>query len=58
MLLSGLGVVVLAVVAVSKPLHVIHITGDDNGYNDLGYFNGGRTHTPVGRSFPALTTNI
>lgn len=32
--------------APSKPRHIIKIVGDDVGYNDLGFTNGGRVHTP------------
>lgn len=30
----------------ATPPHIIHIVADDLGYNDLGLFNGEKTHTP------------
>jgi arylsulfatase A-like enzyme len=29
-----------------KPTAIVHVVADDLGYNDLGYTNGGLTHTP------------
>lgn len=37
---------VLAVLSASQHPHIIHIVADDLGYNDLGIFNKGKTHTP------------
>ena len=52
----GVSVLCRALVALAPALaaagapqrpHVLHIVADDLGYDDLGHFNGGKTHTPA-----------
>eukprot|EP00045_Choanoeca_perplexa_P015298 m.190352 g.190352 ORF g.190352 m.190352 type:complete len:575 (-) comp16939_c0_seq1:63-1787(-) len=30
-----------------SPKYIVHVIGDDVGYNDFGYFNNNKTHTPT-----------